>query len=100
MLWVINCKLTPNMEAAREKAGPAHLAYMKAKKDVMVLAGSTRSDDGKDTVGCLFVVNVNSKAEAQAFLDGDAYMQAGVLSDIMIIRMNKSQWNPESANGA
>jgi uncharacterized protein YciI len=100
MLWVIKCKLKPNSEAAREKAGPSHLAYMKASKDVLVLAGSTRSEDGKDVTGCLFLVNVNSRAEAQAFLDGDSYMQAGVLIDIEYTRMNKGQWNPATAESA
>ena len=100
MLWVITCNLTPNMEAAREKAGPAHLEYMKAQKGILVLAGSTRSYDGKVVTGALFVLNVNSYEEAKAFVDGDPYTPAGVFSDIVIIRMNKGQWNPTVAEGA
>ena len=100
MLWVINCNLAPNTGAAREKAGPGHLAYMKAKKDILVLAGSTRSPDGETVTGALFVVNVNSLAEAQAFLDGDPYTPAGVFTNVVITRMNKSQWNPAAAEGA
>ena len=100
MLWVITCSLTPNMDAAREQAGPGHLAYMKAKKDVIVLAGSTRTNDGKVVTGTLFLVNVNSDVEAKAFLDGDPYTQAGVFSNIVITRVNKGQWNPGVAENA
>jgi hypothetical protein len=65
-----------------------------------VLAGATQSDDGAQAIGSLFIVNVNSRAEAKKFSDGDAFTQNGVFASITITRMKKGQWNPEAAAGA
>ena len=100
MLWVITCKTSPDMDAAREQAMSAHLEYMKAQNEILVLTGSTRSDDGKVLIGSLLIVNVNSRAQAQAFSDGDPYTQAGVFSSIVITRLNKGRWNPAAAENA
>jgi uncharacterized protein YciI len=51
-------------------------------------------------IGSAFVVNVNSRAEAKAFSDGDPFTQIGVFANISITRMRKGQWNPEAAEGA
>ena len=45
-------------------------------------------------------MNVNSRAEAKAFSDGDPFTQTGVFASITITRMRKGQWNPEAAEGA
>ena len=65
-----------------------------------MLAGATQSDDGKEAIGSLFVVNVNSREEAKTFSDGDPFTQNGVFSSITITRMRKGQWNPAAAEGA
>ena len=99
MLWIITCDATPNMAAAREKAAAAHRAYMQEQKGILVLAGAVRSDDGEVIKGSVLIVNVNSRAEAQAFSDGDPYTKSGVFSNIVITRMTKGQWNPAAAEG-
>ena len=100
MLWVVTCDTVPNMDAVREKTAPAHHAYMKAQKNIMILAGATRSDDGKSIHGSLFLLHVKSRAEAKAFSDGDPYTQAGLFTNFRITRMTRGQWNPETAEGA
>ena len=46
------------------------------------------------------VVNVDSRAKAKAFSDGDPFTKNGVFSEIKITRMRKGQWNPAAAEGA
>ena len=100
MLWAISCVDQPNTAAIREKALQPHRDYLKSQKGILVLAGVTQTDDGKEAIGSLFVVNVNSRAEAKAFSDGDPFTQNGVFKSITITRMRKGQWNPEAAEGA
>jgi uncharacterized protein YciI len=50
--------------------------------------------------GSLLIVNVGSRAEAQAFLDGDPFQKAGMFTNATIIRMRKGQWNPQAAERA
>ena len=100
MLWAISCLDKPNTAAARDTALKTHREYLQGQKRILVLAGATQTDDGETAIGSLFVVNVNSRAEAQAFSDSDPFTQAGVFASITITRMRKGQWNPEAAEGA
>jgi uncharacterized protein YciI len=100
MLWTIFCVDEPNTAAIREKVLQPHRDYLQSQKGILVLAGATQTDDGKEAIGSLFVVNVGSRAEAKAFSDGDPFTKAGVFAAITITRMRKGQWNPGAAEGA
>lgn len=100
MLWAISCIDKPNTAAIRDKHLQPHRAYLQSQKGILVLAGATQTDDGSEAIGSLFVVHVNSRAEAKAFSDGDPFTQAGVFAGITITRMKKGQWNPAAAEGA
>ena len=100
MLWVISCTDKPDTAAIRERHLQPHRDYLQSKKDILVLAGATQSDDGAQAIGSLFVVNVDSRANAKAFSDGDPFTHNGVFSNITITRMRKGQWNPHAAEGA
>jgi uncharacterized protein len=100
MLWAISRVAAPNFAELREKALQRHVDYLKSHDKILVLSGGTTSDDGKEFVGSLLIVNVGSRAEAQAFVDGDPFTQAGMFRDVRITRMRKGQWNPQAAEGA
>jgi uncharacterized protein YciI len=100
MLWAISRVAAPNFAAWREKGLQAHLDYLRSQKKILVLSGGTVSDDGEAFTGSLLIVNVDSRAEAQAFADGDPFAKAGMFTDVKITRMRKGQWNPQAAEGA
>ena len=100
MLWAISRVAAPNFAALREKGLQAHLDYLRGQKKILVLSGGTVSDDATQFTGSLLIVNVGSRAEAQAFVDGDPFTKAGLFTDVKISRMRKGQWNPEAAEGA
>jgi len=100
MLWTISCVDKPDTAAIRDKHLQPHRDYLKSQKGILVLAGATQNDDGTQAIGSLFVVNVNSRAEAKKFSDGDPFTQNGVFAGVTITRMRKGQWNPEAAEGA
>ncbi|MDH3314863.1 MAG: YciI family protein [Gammaproteobacteria bacterium] len=100
MLWAISRVAASNFAELREKGLQPHLDYLKSQKKILVLSGATTSDDGKEFVGSLLIVNVGTRAEAQAFADGDPFMKASMFRDVKITRMRKGQLNPEAAEGA
>jgi uncharacterized protein YciI len=100
MLWAISRVAAPNFAERREQGLKAHLDYLQSQKKILVLSGATTSDDGDTFVGSLLIVNVDSRAEAQQFVDGDPFTRAGMFTDVTITRMRKGQWNPEAAEGA
>lgn len=100
MLWAIACIDKPNTAAIRDSVLQPHRDYLGSQKGILVLAGATQNDEGTAAIGSLFVVNVNSRAEAIKFSDGDPFTQKGVFASITITRMRKGQWNPDAAEGA
>lgn len=100
MLWAVSRVAAPNFAELREKGLQPHRDYLKSQNKILVLSGGTTSDDGKEFVGSLLIVNVGTRAQAQAFADGDPFMKAGMFKDVKITRMRKGQWNPEAAEGA
>jgi uncharacterized protein YciI len=100
MLWAISRVAAPNFAAMREKGLQAHLEYLHSRKDILVVSGATLTDDGKDVVGSMLIINVKSRAEAEAFSDGDPFTKAGMFKSVTITRMRKGQWNPQAAEGA
>jgi len=100
MLWAISRVAGPNFAAMREKGLQTHLDYLHSQKKILVVSGATLTDDGKEVVGSLLIVNVGSRAEAKAFVDNDPFQKAGMFTNVTITRMRKGQWNPEAADGA
>lgn len=100
MLWAISRVAAPTFAELRDKNLPPHIEYLRSQKKILVVSGATVSDDGKAFTGSLLIVNVNTRAEAQAFVDGDPFTKAGMFKDVKITRMRKGQWNPEAADGA
>ncbi len=100
MLWAISRVAGVDFAAKREKGLQPHLDYLHSQKKILVLSGATLADDGKEVTGSLLIVNVGSRAEAQAFLDGDPFQKAGMFTNAKITRMRKGQWNPLAAEGA
>ena len=100
MLWAISRVAAPNFAANREKGLQPHLDYLQSQKKILVLSGATVTDDGKEFIGSVLIVNVGSRAEATAFVDGDPFQKAGMFKSVTITRMRKGQWNPQAAEGA
>ena len=69
MLWVISCIDKPDTAAIREKVLQPHRDYLGSKKDILVLAGATQTDDGKTAIGSCFIVNAGSQTSRHAALD-------------------------------
>jgi uncharacterized protein YciI len=100
MLWAIHCVDNPNTAAIREEHLSTHRDYLKSRKNILVLSGATQNDEGTEATGSMFILHVNSRAEAQAFSDDDPFTRNNVFATVTITRMRKGNWNPETAEGA
>jgi uncharacterized protein YciI len=100
MLWAISRVAAPHFATLREKHLQEHLDYLRSRKTILVVSGATLTDDGKEVIGSLLIVNVDRRAEAKAFADGDPFAKAGMFKSVTITRMRKGQWNPQAAEGA
>ena len=69
----------------------AHLEYLEANKSLLLACGAKLQDDGKDAGGGLYIVDVETREQAQAFIDADPFKRDGALFErITITRWRKA----------
>ncbi len=88
MPWLIlsdDGPLGPGLRADADLMA-AHWAYELSIKDRILAAGSLRSDDGLTKTGSLLIVDVPTRAEALALIEGDPATKAGLRGRITIRR--------------
>lgn len=87
----------PDADRIRAEHREAHFAYLAAHQDILVLGGATLADDSDARLGSLLIINVPTRAEADAFAAGEPLNKAGLFSEYTIQRMRRGQWNPDAA---
>jgi uncharacterized protein len=97
MLWTIHCLDRPNCLDLRLATRPRHVDYLGKAKDKIMFCGPLLSEDGQTMLGSMFVLNVASRAEAEAFSKGDPYSAAGLFETVVIRRVRKFIFEPDLA---
>ncbi len=68
----------------------AHLDYLRALGDDLLVAGPTLGDDGKSPIGSVVIIEAESLEAAKAFAAGDPYAQAGLFESSTVIPWRKT----------
>lgn len=100
MLYAIYCVDKPDSAALRAELRPPHQKYLGTQADIIVLAGATQMDDGETATGSMFIVNVDGRAQAEAFAKGDPFNSGGLFEKVVVTRMRKGHWHPENGDKA
>jgi uncharacterized protein len=82
-LYTVTCWDKPGVLEQRLKERPDHVAYLKTQEPIIRLAGPALDDAGQ-MCGSLFVIEVADRTAAQAFSDGDPFLQKGVFARVEI----------------
>ena len=67
-----------------------HLAYLDRIKDRLLACGAKLNDDGSDAGGGLYVVDVETRAEAEALIQADPFHAVGLFARVEIQRWRKA----------
>ena len=87
MRFALICLDKPDALPIRLENRPAHLDYLKSS-GVVEMAGPFVSPEGQ--MCCtLLVLNVASRAEAEAWVAADPYGKAGLFQSVMVQEWNK-----------
>ena len=86
MHFVIFAVDKPGHEQLRLDTRPAHVDYLKANADIIVTAGPMQTDDGEHMIGSTLVIDVEGRADAMAFAEGDPYAKAGLFESTRVMR--------------
>jgi len=65
---------------------PAHLDFLAQHADSLLACGAKLSDDESTASGGIYVVNVEDRGAAEAFIANDPFYKVGLFADVSIAR--------------
>lgn len=84
MLFALFCTDKEDYLDVRLDNRPAHLEHLKALGEKLVFAGPTFCDDGETMNGGLIVVDMQDRAEVDAFATADPYNKAKLFESVIV----------------
>jgi uncharacterized protein YciI len=96
MAYMIETWDGPGRAELRQNTRPAHMAYLDANVGRVLAAGAKLSDDGETASGTLYIIDTDSREEAEAFLAADPFTRAGLPELTVVSRWRKGFFNFEN----
>ena len=84
MAFYFRCMDKPGASDLRMANREAHLAYLAEYEDKLIAVGPILNDAGDGMIGSLLIINLDTRAEADAFAQGDPYAKAGLFAQVDI----------------
>ncbi|HXY90685.1 MAG TPA: YciI family protein [Xanthobacteraceae bacterium] len=84
MHYVAICLDKPNSQDLRLKNRTAHLDYLRANAKTIKSCGPFLSEDGKDMVGSLLIIEAKDRAGVDGVLAQDPYRKAGLFGSVEV----------------
>lgn len=84
MLYVLYCVDKPDSLELRLANREEHLKYAGDFLGMIKLAGPMFLDDGETMAGSMLIMEADTKAEIEAFSEGDPYRKAGLFQTVDI----------------
>jgi uncharacterized protein len=88
--WAIYCWDRPGATEARRSLRAEQMAYVAAFGERVIGYGHFVSDDGRETLGTSFFMQLDDRAAADAFVAGEPMHKAGVFDRVEIHRWSNS----------
>ena len=93
MPFLIDATDAPAMSDLRQRMRSEHLAFLNQRVHVLLAAGAKLADDGAGPIGSFYLVDVEDRAAAQAFIDGDPYKRERVFGSVTLTRVRKGYFD-------
>ena len=84
MLYALFCTDKEDYLDVRLDNRDDHVEYLKAQGEKLVFAGPTFDDDGETMNGSLIVLDMDTRADVEAFAKDDPYNQHGLFESVTI----------------
>jgi uncharacterized protein len=90
MPYLIETWDKPNHQHVRQQTRAEHLAFLEANKAKLLACGAKLNDDGSDAGGGIYIVGLESRAEAESFIADDPFTKAGLFERVLTVRWRKA----------
>jgi hypothetical protein len=86
----------PDHLRVRNDNRPEHVDYLVANQHRLLAGGALIEDNGSGGKGGLIIVDTDDQSEAEAFINGDRFIKAGLFQSVTISRWRKAFLNFET----
>ena len=90
MHWLIKCRSKPGTDALRTATIAAHTKFLDGYPEVTWYSGPLFTDDNKNAIGSLRLIEFPDRDAALAYINADPYTRAGIFQAITVER-----WKPD-----
>ncbi|AYJ85148.1 YciI family protein (plasmid) [Sphingomonas paeninsulae] len=80
----------PEHEHVRDATRARHLEFLEANVDKMIAGGGFWNNEKTAVIGGLMLLDVDTKAEAEAFIAQDPFTHANLFARVEIVRWSMS----------
>lgn len=90
MPFIIETFDKPDHPHVRQTTRAAHLEFLERNKTLLLACGAKLADDGKNLGGGLYVVALESREEAQRFIESDPFHAAKLFEHVTLTHWRKA----------
>ncbi|EFH09706.1 YciI family protein [Pseudoroseomonas cervicalis] len=96
MPYIIETWDKPDSQALRQATRAEHLDWLDSQVEKLLACGAKLKDDGSDAGGGVYVVDVETREAAEAFIAADPFTKAGLFERMQITRWRKAYFDRKS----
>ena len=99
MPYLIETYDAPERAHLRQQNYQAHLDYLAANASLLLACGAMLDDAGEQASGGIYLVDLDDRAAAEAFIAADPFHHAGLFREVVVTRWRKAYLNSECSLG-
>ena len=80
----------PGCADLRIQLRPAHLDYLEANRHLLLACGAKIADESEQASGGLYVLDVETRGEAEAFIKADPFHEGDLFERVFVTRWRKA----------
>lgn len=80
----------PGHAHVRTRERDAHLQFLDRHKELLLACGAKLTDEGENAGGGVYVVDVDTREDAERFIAQDPFALAGLFERVKIVRWRKA----------
>ncbi|KAG8148488.1 YciI family protein [Burkholderia catarinensis] len=80
----------PDHADVRARERDVHLAFLARSKALLLACGAKLNDDGSNAGGGIYIVDVETREEAERFIAQDPFTLIGLFESVKIVRWRKA----------
>jgi uncharacterized protein len=96
MPYLIETYDKPDHQSLRQRIRPVHLEYLEMNKNKLLASGAKLDDAGQNASGGIYILDTESRSDAEAFIAEDPFTKTELFQRIEITRWRKAFSNFES----